>query len=94
MSKHYTFGWKTVRQVIAKTNGKCFYCGCDLPADTEFFDEYGNLFSSVRNWHVDHILPLSKGGNHKIDNLVPACRTCNLSKYTKTADEFIATRAL
>jgi 5-methylcytosine-specific restriction endonuclease McrA len=28
----------------------------------------------------DHIIPLSKGGNHSADNVVPACRSCNSSK--------------
>lgn len=28
----------------------------------------------------DHILPLSKGGNHSVDNVVPACLSCNSRK--------------
>lgn len=29
---------------------------------------------------VDHVIPQSKGGSHDLDNLVPACMTCNRSK--------------
>lgn len=29
---------------------------------------------------IDHILPLSKGGDNTEDNLQPLCRDCNLSK--------------
>lgn len=28
----------------------------------------------------DHIIPLSKNGNHTVSNVVPACRSCNCSK--------------
>ena len=30
----------------------------------------------------DHLTPLSKGGNHTLPNIVPACRSCNSKKYT------------
>ena len=38
--------------------------------------------------HMEHMIPLSRGGTHTADNVVPACPTCNLSKHTLTADEF------
>lgn len=30
---------------------------------------------------MDHITPLSKGGNHTASNVVPACQSCNARKY-------------
>lgn len=30
---------------------------------------------------MDHITPLSKGGNHTASNIVPACQSCNARKY-------------
>jgi len=36
----------------------------------------------------DHAIPLSRGGRHEGSNVVPACRSCNSRKHTKTADEF------
>lgn len=34
-------------------------------------------------FHVDHIWPVSLGGTDDLDNLVLACRRCNLEKSNK-----------
>ncbi len=31
---------------------------------------------------VEHMIPLSRGGRHDIDNVVPCCAPCNLLKFT------------
>lgn len=31
---------------------------------------------------MDHVIPLSKGGSHTAENVVPACRSCNCRKAT------------
>jgi len=41
-------------------------------------------------YHVDHYYPLSKGGEHRITNLVIACPTCNVRKNAKDPHEFAA----
>ena len=38
---------------------------------------------------VDHKVSLSRGGSNRIDNIVPACRYCNMAKYTKTYEEYV-----
>jgi len=57
---------------IEEYNNLCAYCGEDL----------GDKAT------VDHDIPLSRGGLNNIENLVPACMKCNITKHSKTGDEF------
>lgn len=41
-----------------------------------------------RKCHVDHVVPLSKGGPHILENLCVACENCNCSKHNKMPDAF------
>ena len=41
----------------------------------------------------DHIVPLSRGGSNAFVNLATACRPCNLSKGSKTVEEWRAARS-
>lgn len=52
----------------------CNYCG-------QYFEN---------KMHIDHVVPISKGGQHSIDNLVTACRSCNLSKSNKFLHDWLA----
>lgn len=38
---------------------------------------------------VDHRLPLSKGGEHTLENLEMLCMPCNRSKHDMTSEEFL-----
>jgi len=39
---------------------------------------------------LDHVIPLSRGGEHSLANIRPACRSCNRRKHAKTPDEWAA----
>lgn len=39
--------------------------------------------------HADHRVPLSRGGSNSIDNILPACAPCNMSKHDRTESEFL-----
>lgn len=39
----------------------------------------------------DHVIPLSRGGNHTAANIVPACQPCNSSKHDGPAPPFVIT---
>lgn len=52
--------------------GKCYYCGVKVD------DAY----------HVDHVIPLSRGGSNGPENIVIACKNCNQSKGGKLPHEW------
>lgn len=62
----------SARKLYAKENGVCWICGgqCDINADPN-----SNYYPSV-----DHIIPRSKGGLDKWDNVHLAHRICNTKR--------------
>jgi len=36
--------------------------------------------------HIEHVVPISKGGPHSIGNIIPACKDCNFSKRDHDAE--------
>ncbi|MBL6635836.1 MAG: HNH endonuclease [Actinobacteria bacterium] len=36
---------------------------------------------------IDHVIPRSRGGSHSWENLVAACKPCNLAKRDRTPEE-------
>lgn len=69
-----TFGKADVQAKLAQQKGLCYWCRTPLGS----------------NYHVDHVMPLSKGGSNGPENIVCACSTCNLSKGAKMPWEFAA----
>jgi 5-methylcytosine-specific restriction endonuclease McrA len=35
----------------------------------------------------DHVIPISRGGTHDAQNVMPACRHCNARKYARTPEQ-------
>ena len=38
---------------------------------------------------IDHVVPLSRGGEHDITNIVPACQSCNSAKGCRFMSEWV-----
>lgn len=56
-----------VRLQHLSQHGKCWHC----------FKPVG------KRYHIDHLIPLKKGGKHDASNIVISCPLCNLSKKDK-----------
>jgi len=61
------------RSVIEKYAGRCYLCGVETEVDV-------TAAASPRYATIDHIIPLSKGGEDVADNRALACRACNEKK--------------
>ncbi|MDE6455005.1 MAG: HNH endonuclease [Dysosmobacter sp.] len=59
--------------VYRKTNGRCAYCGG---------------YIKFKEMQVDHVMPLRKGGADTLENMLPACRSCNHYKGSLTMAQF------
>lgn len=64
-------------EIIRRDRRTCYLCG------------RGPL--KLDEIHLDHKIPISRGGSHTRDNLAVACATCNVRKGALTAAEYRAT---
>lgn len=66
-----------IKTLFGLQRKRCAMCECDL---------------SDKSYHVDHIMPLIRGGSNDKYNLQITCPTCNLSKGPKDPIEFMQSR--
>ena len=66
------------KQVLKLYGTSCHICkeGIDM-----FANRSVGAFGWQRGLHIDHVIPLSKGGPDTIDNVRPAHGLCNLQKF-------------
>jgi 5-methylcytosine-specific restriction endonuclease McrA len=65
--------------LIGQQNGRCLYCRETLIGD---------------NYHIDHMKPIARIGDHTLSNMCISCIQCNKEKHNKTLDEYRAWRRL
>lgn len=70
---------ESVHDAINYFNKKCPYC------DTLLFQ--GHIRNKI---HIDHYIPISKGGQHVPWNILPVCQKCNSKKLAKTPKLFLS----
>jgi len=66
----------TLDELFLEQNGTCYICNQDL---TQL---------KHKNVHLDHIIPLTRGGKHTLANVAWSCASCNLRKGDKLLSEF------
>ena len=72
LSKHWQTVSPTRRAVFTRDNFRCAYCGRVLK-DNEIT--------------IDHVIPKSRGGQWRWENLVTCCISCNQKKGGRTPQE-------
>ena len=77
------FDEKTRDKVYAKSGGKCWYCGFSF---SRKYDRKNEPLAGA--FTVDHVIPMIRGGSDEIENLVPACFSCNGIKKARTLEDF------
>lgn len=68
-SKRKALSGKTRLDVMERDDYKCQMCGRTVEDGVKL--------------HIDHIVPVSKGGGNDIDNLQVLCHECNLAKHDR-----------
>lgn len=69
---------ESIHDSISFFNKTCPYCGQDLFS--------GHIRSKI---HIDHFIPIKKGGQNVPWNVLPVCQTCNSKKKDKTPISFL-----
>lgn len=80
-SVSYAVTKRDLRHLLALFDGKCAYCRLPL-------SEWGRDKDDSLQW--DHVVPLARGGENGVGNLVPCCRKCNCEKNAKFLTEWKA----
>lgn len=67
------------QRLFSEQKGLCPYCKTTI---------------TIESCHMDHLIPLARGGSHSDLNMQLTCKRCNLKKHAKDPIEFAASMGL
>ena len=74
-------------EILKRSNYRCCYCP----------DDCKECKRKTHTFEKEHLTPISKGGNHTVQNVLPSCPKCNAKKYVgnvlKPVQPFLLTEA-
>jgi len=74
-------------EIYLKQGGLCYYCKKAMNPKAY----YGRCESAPT---LDHVIPVSLGGNNELENLVVSCKACNIDKGSLTVREYALIKVL
>ena len=60
------------QRILEKTNSRCHVCGVEI---------------DLKGFHADHVKTHISGGEHKENNYLPSCQTCNSYRWHFASEE-------
>ena len=66
----------------------CYWCDEEAPIRWPLLDSGAPSSWPIFDHHIDHLLPVGRGGSHGADNLVLSCAWCNCSRSARTESEY------
>ena len=78
---------KLFEHVFSRDGGRCAYCGVEARRPGKGVRRAPDIAT------LDHVVPRSRGGPLRADNLVLACQACNNARGVMDAEAFRALRA-
>jgi 5-methylcytosine-specific restriction endonuclease McrA len=86
--------------IFQKYGGKCAYCGCELQKGwhIDHLKPINRYSESVRdergfvvrdeNYNVKRVMKIGRPENDVLENMNPACASCNINKHSLTIEGF------
>jgi CRISPR/Cas system Type II protein with McrA/HNH and RuvC-like nuclease domain len=79
-----TLTGKHLRDQFRRQKGLCYYCGCEMT----------RVSHTRLTACMEHVVPISRGGDNSLENVVISCASCNNRKNNKRPHEWAGSNRL